>query len=82
MVYNLNLENLHLEPKLSKDDFIDARHLLKHYVHGKLIKITYIQYKNLPYGQYKIHKILCKGKEISLPNDTLTDDIEVYLDEM
>src|SRR5690554_4500982 len=74
------LGKLSLEPKLSIDDFIDGKASITTHIHRKLITITYINKKKLPYGKYKVSQILSKGKPVSLGN--INSDIEVYLDEI
>ncbi|WP_441361398.1 GH36-type glycosyl hydrolase domain-containing protein [Acholeplasma laidlawii] len=77
-----NYGKLSLNPKLVKEDFINHKASIQTFIRGKLIKITYINLKNLDYGAYKIDKVLSKGQPIFIEDSNIESDIEVYLDEL
>ena len=73
---------LNLKPKLSKDDFIDGIASINTYIHGKLIKITYHNPKQLDFNQYEVDRVMVGGIRFNQPITSIHQDIEVYLDEI
>ena len=76
-----NLGKLTIEPKLSKEDFIDGIAVIKTCVFGKLRTITYHNFKSLDFGKYKIIEMKSNGVSIKNNMTSLDGDLEVYLDE-
>ena len=77
-----HIGTLHLDPKLALDDFIQGKASITTYLFGKLSTITYHNPKHLPYGSYRISKIISKNQELQNNLTTIDGDIEVYLDEL
>lgn len=78
---SMDLGKLTLNPKLRHYDFIDGKAFITTYVFKKQRTITYINPKNLDYGQYVIEKIMINGKAHDNGMSHLDGDIEVYLNE-
>jgi cellobiose phosphorylase len=77
-----NQGELFLEPKLSKDDFINGVASIDTYLHERLTKISYFNPKQLDYNQYTIKQITINGRTIENGFKTFDGDIEVHLDEI
>ncbi|BCR35784.1 GH36-type glycosyl hydrolase domain-containing protein [Mariniplasma anaerobium] len=77
-----NLGKLTLNPKLTKEDFINQSASIVTNIFGKTVKITYHNPKNLDYGQYKIKDIFINDKEVHMPITKINGSIEVHLDEI
>lgn len=73
---------VYLEPKLKRIEFINQKASITTYIFGRLIKITYINPKDLDYGSYKVVKVVSMNREINITKDEILNDIEVYLDEL
>ena len=73
---------VYLEPKLTKDDFIDGKASVETYIHGKLINITYHNPKQLDAHAYVVKAIRTAGKIIQNGFQNVSADIEVELDEI
>nr|WP_320665379.1 hypothetical protein [Paracholeplasma sp.] len=78
----LSFGTLRLNPKLSKDDFIDSIAVIKTYVHNKPLQVTYHNPKKLEYGDYRIASIQMNGKEVINEFQSIEGDLEVYLDDI
>lgn len=78
----LNLGKLTLQPKLTKDEFIDAKATIHTVVKGKALKVTYINEKGLDYGKYAIKKVTSKGIDVTNDLASANEFMEVYLDEV
>lgn len=78
----MDLGKLFIEPKLTKDDFIEGVASIKTQIFKKQIQITFYNPKGLDYPNYHIKKISSKGQDIKLPIIDTDGDIEVYLDEI
>lgn len=75
-----NMGTLYLNPKLTKNEFINGAASIRTYIDKKLVKITYHNPNNLEYGQYQIKKMISNGQPFDITKDKLTSDLEVYLD--
>lgn len=70
---------LYLEPKLTKEDFIQGKASISTYIHGKLIKITYHNPSLLDKGQYRIGQMTMNGEVIAQGISDIHGEIEVVL---
>lgn len=73
---------LYIKPKLTKDDFINRRAIIKTQLFNQSRTMTFYNSKNLDYPHYKVAKIISLGKELKEPITEINGDIEVYLDEI
>ncbi|MDY0295636.1 MAG: hypothetical protein RBQ71_07520 [Acholeplasmataceae bacterium] len=71
-----------LEPKLTKDDFIDGVASVTTYLFGKLVTITYINKKQLDAHAYSVKSILMSGNHVQNGFSNVSSNIEVILDEV
>ena len=78
----MSFGKVYLEPKLTKDDFIDGKASVETYIHGKLINITYHNPKQLDAHAYVVKAIRTAGKTIQNGFQNVSADIEVELDEI
>lgn len=79
---HLKFGKIFLEPKLTKNDFIEGKAEIKTYLLGKLVTITYLNPKNLDAHQYKIESIKMNGKELKNGFSKVSSHIEVNLNEI
>lgn len=79
---SFDLGVLRLKPKLLKADFKDGKAVIKTFVFGHIVNITYYNPKQLTYGQYGISKILVDGKVMPNEFNTIGKNVEVYLDDV
>ncbi len=79
---SFNLGILSFKPKLINEDFIDGKASIHTIIFNHLVHITYINQKNLSFGQYKIAKIVVDGREVHNKFKTIGNNVEVYLDEI
>mgnify|MGYP001023969753 CR=1 FL=1 len=77
-----NLGVLSLNPKLPKKAFIDHKASITTFIHGRLIKVIYINEKNLEYCDYQISKVISNKKDVTHNLKQALDVMEVYLDEV
>jgi len=61
------LGNLYLEPKLTKDDFIDGQVSIHTLTFGLETTITYHNPKQLTFNAYRIQSIMADGQKVTLP---------------
>ena len=70
---------LYLEPKLTKDDFIQGKASITTYIHGSLVKITYLNPDHLDHKDYHIVNMTMNGNPFSQGMDNVHGEIEVTL---
>lgn len=70
---------LHLEPKLTQEDFIEGKAQIHTVTFGKQTTIEYSNKANLQYGSYEIKSMIADGKSITLPIKTHYQHINVEL---
>ena len=79
---SFHLGILTFKPKLTKEDFINGIASIHTIIFNHLVHVTYINQKELSFGQYRISKIIVDGKKSSNVFKTIGNNVEVYLDEM
>ncbi len=71
---------LYLEPKLTKDDFIEGKASITTYIHGSLVKITYHNPSLLDVDTYQIQSMKMNGEVIHQGISDIKGEIEVHLE--
>mgnify|MGYP001551166914 CR=1 FL=1 len=73
------LGNLYLEPKLTKDDFMNGEAFIHTLTFGAETTITYLNPKQLAYGAYRVESVMADGQQVTLPITKHYDHIIVEL---
>ena len=71
-----DLGNLKLAPQLLKEQFEDGKATTSFLFADKIVKVTYVNEKNLDAGEYKVEKIEVNGDEYAKNDTVLRSDIE------
>lgn len=84
-VFGINFKYgvLTFNPKLKDQDFIKGKAVIRTYLFGEFRTVTYINQKNIDYGNYKVSKIIIDNEDVDKNEfKSLSGDVEVHLDEI